>query len=85
MAAEVSLLGRAWAGREQRWGQGAVGCHPGPESCALLCESRARARVRVHARADARLLGACLPRARVVSQAPLFLLFAFVFTGLSKK
>lgn len=29
-------------------GQGASSLHLGPESCALLCESCARARVRVH-------------------------------------
>lgn len=78
MAAEVSLLGRAGAGREQRWGPSLAHC------CVRAVRKRGCVCTRAHARADAKLLGACLSRARVISQAPLFLLFAFVFICFSK-
>lgn len=88
MAVEVSLLGRAGAGWEQRWARAPAAFIRGlslVHCCVRAVREQGCVCTCARARADARLLRACLPGARVVSQAPLFLLFAFVFTCFSKK
>lgn len=73
MAVEVSPLARAGAAWEQRWGRE---CRWLPSGAWVLCTASEQGCVCVHAHAGvgARLLGACLPWARVIGQAPCFLL-----------